>query len=54
MYEVTCQCQIMRKARGSLVKKEIVKGKKKTVIRKKANSNKIFKDNNAHNKTIVK
>ena len=33
MYEVTCQCQITRKARVSLVKKETVKGKKQTVIK---------------------
>ena len=43
MYEVTCQCQITRKARGSLVKKETVKGKKKTVIRKKQTVIKLLK-----------
>ena len=33
MNEVTCQCQITRKARGSRVKKETVKRKKQTVIK---------------------
>ena len=54
VYEVICQCQITRKARGSLVKKETVKGKKANSNKEKVNSNKSIKDNNAHNKTIVK
>ena len=33
VYEVICQCQITRKARGSRVKKETVKRKKETVTK---------------------
>ena len=33
VYEVICQCQITRKARGSQVKKKTVKRKKQTVIK---------------------
>ena len=54
MYEVICQCQITRKARGSRVKKETVKKEKVNSNKEKTNSNKIIKDNNADNKTIVK
>ena len=53
MYEVTCQCQITHKVRGSRVKKETVK-RKKNSNKEKTNNNKIIKDNNANNKTTVK
>ena len=46
MYEVACPCQITRKAYGSQVKKETVK--------RKRNNDKIIKDNNGKDKTIVK